>query len=59
MSSFVTIASDMPTFGTNSVAQVAKHVTRRRDHDVLFFSLLQFTSCGGDLGSSCLDNFVR
>ena len=24
-----------------------------------FSLLLQFTSCGGDLGSSCLDNVVR
>ena len=31
-----------------------------RNHEFLFFSLLlQFTSCGGDLGSSCLDNVVR
>ncbi len=31
-----------------------------RNHEFLFFSLLlQFTSCGGDLGSSRLDNVVR
>jgi hypothetical protein len=24
-----------------------------------FLLLLQFTSCGGDLGSSCLDNVMR
>ncbi len=54
------MASDMPTFGTNSAAQVAKHVAQRRDREFLFFSLLlQLTSCGGDLGSSCLDNVVR
>jgi hypothetical protein len=54
----VTIASDMPTFGTNSAAQIAKHVAQRPDREFLFFSLLlQFTSCG--LGSSCLDNVVR
>ncbi len=48
------------TFGTNSAAQVAKHVAQRPDHEFLFFSLpLQFTSCGGDLGSSCLDNVAR
>jgi predicted TIM-barrel fold metal-dependent hydrolase len=30
------------------------------DHALLFFlSLLQFTSCSGDLGSSCPDNVVR
>ncbi len=47
-------------FGTNNAAQVAKHVAQRLDHEFLFFSLLlQFTSCGGDLGSSCLDNVVR
>ncbi len=57
---FVMIASDMSTFGTNSGAQVAKHVAQRPDRESLFFSLLlQFTSCGGDLGSSCLDNVVR
>ncbi len=55
-----TIASDMPTFGTNSAAQVAKHVAQRPDREFLFFSLLwQFTSRGGDLGSSCLDKVVR
>jgi hypothetical protein len=54
------MASDMPTFGTNSAAQVAKHVAQRPDHEFLFFSsLLQFTLCAGDLGSSCLGNFVR
>jgi len=54
------MASDMPTFGTNSAAQVAKHVAQRPDHEFLFFSsLLQFTSSGGDLGSCCLDNVVR
>src|SRR6266852_6894021 len=48
------------TFGTNSAAQVAKHVAQRPDHEFLCSSLLlQFTSCGGDLGSSCLDNVVR
>jgi len=32
----------------------------RPGHESLCFSLLlQFTSCGGDLGSSCLDNVVR
>jgi len=56
----VTIASDMPTFGTNSAAQLAKQVAQRLDHEFAFFSLLfQFTSCGADLGSSCLDNVVR
>jgi Alcohol dehydrogenase GroES-associated len=30
------------------------------DREFLFFlSLLQFTSCGGGLGSSCLGNVVR
>jgi len=54
------MASDIPTFGTNNAAQVAKHVAQRPDHEFLFFSLpLQFTSCGGDLGSSCLDKVVR
>jgi hypothetical protein len=55
------IASDKPTSGTNNAAQVAKHVAQRPDRDeFLFFSLLlQFTSCGGDLGSSRLDNVVR
>jgi hypothetical protein len=54
------IGSDMPTFGTNSAAQVAKDVAQRPDHEFLFFlSPLQFTSCGGDLGSSCLNNVVR
>jgi hypothetical protein len=53
------MASDIPTFGTNSAAQVAKHVAQRLDHESLFFSLLlQFTSCGGDLGSSRLDSFL-
>jgi hypothetical protein len=29
------------------------------DHEFLFFSfLLQLTSRGGDLGSSCLDSFL-
>ena len=56
----ITIAFDMLTFGTDSAAQVAKHVAQRPDHEFPFFSpLLQFTSCGGDLGSSCLDNVVR
>jgi hypothetical protein len=36
----VTIASDMATFGTNSAAQVEKHVAQRPDHEFLFFSLL-------------------
>ncbi len=41
-------------------AQVAEHVAQRPDRESLFFSLLlQFTLCGGDLGSSCLDNVVR
>jgi len=54
------MASDIPTFGTNNAAQVAKHGALRPDHEFLFVSLLlQFTSCGGDLGSSCLDNVVR
>jgi hypothetical protein len=54
------IASDMPTFVTNSAAHVAKHVAQRPDHEFLFFSLLlQFTSCGGDLGSPRLNNVVR
>src|SRR6202166_1453858 len=38
----------------------AKHVAQRPDHEFPFFSLpLQFTSYGGDLGSSCLDNAVH
>jgi len=54
------MASDMPTFGANSAAQVAKHVAQRPDRESLFFSLLlQFTSCGGDLGSFRLDNVAR
>jgi hypothetical protein len=53
-------ASDMPIFGTNSAAQTAKHVAQRPDHEFLFFSLLPpFTSYGGGLGSSHLDNVVR
>lgn len=41
-------------------AQVAKHVAQRPAQEFLFFSLLlQFTSCGGDLGSSRFDNAVR
>jgi len=60
MSYLLTIASDMPTFGANGAANVPKHVPLRPDHEFLFFSLpLQFTSCGGDLGSSRLDNVVR
>jgi len=56
----IAITSYKPTFGTNSAAQVAKHVAQRPDRESLFFSLLlQFTSCGGDLGSSRLDNVVR
>ena len=54
------MASDVPIIGTNSAAQVAKHVAHRPDHEFLSFSLLlQFTSCGGDLASSRLDNVVR
>jgi hypothetical protein len=53
-------ASDIPTFGTTGAAQVAKHVAPPPDREFLFFSLmLQFTSCGGNLGSSHLDNVVR
>jgi hypothetical protein len=56
----VTIASEMPTFGTNSGAQLAKHVALRPDDEFLFFLLLlQFRSCGGALGSSRLGNVVR
>ena len=33
----VTIASDMPIFGANSAAHVAKHVAQPRDHEFLFF----------------------
>jgi hypothetical protein len=50
----------MPTFGTNRAAQVAKHAAQRPDHEFLFFLLLlQFTSSGGNLGSSRLGNVVR
>jgi len=50
----------LPTFGTNSAAEVAKDVAQRPNHEFLFFlSLLRFISCGGDPGSSCLDNVVR
>jgi len=54
------MASDVPTFGIHSAAQVAKYAAQRPDHEFLcFLLLLQFTSCGGDLGSSCLDNVMR
>ncbi len=54
------MASDMPTFGTDSAAKVTKDGTQRLDPESLFFSLLlRFTSCGGDLRSSRLDNVVR
>jgi len=31
------IASDMPAFGTTRVAQVAKHVAQRPDHEIPIF----------------------
>ena len=40
MAQLITIAFDMPTFGTDSAAQVAKHVAPRPDHEFLFLSLL-------------------
>src|SRR6266850_4555745 len=38
----VTIASDMPTFGTDSAAQLAKHVVQRPDHEFPFERQVHF-----------------
>jgi hypothetical protein len=56
----VKMASDMSTSGTNCAALGATHVWQRPGYESLFFSSrFQFSSCGGDLGSSCLDKVVR